>query len=435
MYIYFLLRLDFGFGSYYGDEIFYQKNSESFYQSGELSASFTYSGKGSKIGGFDAHGPAYPLLYSFLLMLKASPSFHIPLTNLLVFGITIFALAIKRTHLTQFPLQLLLILGSPFTLFYGFSYMPELIHFSIGIGLYLLFSAYFKHESPSNLWFLLIGIGIAGLFRSTWFFAWVALGISLIPKKKWLGLGLMASGIGAALFYSSFFYEQTPNVFSNSLDLIQLNNWGRAIYEVYFNTKRNIYFLLHYTEGKYYWVWKIWVLVSLIFGLIYQKKSKLIRLSTLLLLIQLAFSVIIYKTYEWTDWRMLSPVTMLLNLGLIENRKLKYPSWLLVGLSLASFFLILPFQQKIIGLRNDYTLPGIEKSVIEELKNLDQALIRIHPFVLEKYQLEELPLVNHDGNILRYILPFYELDEAPATHRLEIENHQLIIRSENILAQ
>ncbi|TFV97250.1 hypothetical protein E4S40_00920 [Algoriphagus kandeliae] len=435
VYAFFFLKVSSGFGPYYGDEVFYQKNSESYFQSKELRASFTYSGKGSKIGAFDAHGPSYPIIYGTALKLGIPESMHIPLVNYFLFFIAILLLVWQNRRQPYKFLQVILILGSPYTLFYAFSFMPELIHLAIAIGLYLLLTRYLKEFSRWNLVVLILGIFLAGLIRSTWFFTLLALGFYFLPKKIWFGISLSLVGLVSAFLYASFFHEQTPTVFSNAISFLKSGEFGSSFHEIYFNTKRNIYFFLTYSEGKYYWGWKIWVLVSLALGIGFLKRNQLIRISTYLLLIQLIFSIVLYKTYEWTDWRMLSSVTILLNLGIIEYHPFKLRSKLMVGISLLSFLLILPFQHKVISLRNDYTPTPIGSEIISNLKDLNHALVRVDSSLLADYDLESLPTINFEGKLIRYILPYYSVEEVPASHFLEKQENQLMIRSVKILPQ
>lgn len=431
-----ILQLSEEYGPYYGDEYFYLQNAKAFRQTGTFQASFTYSGEGSKVGGFDAHGPAYPMFYGFLNWKDTWSGKHIVYLNYLVFGlglVIIFFLQ-KESFETQL-LQGILLIGSPYVLFYGQSLMPELIQ--AGIAIFLFYSLRNLENESSNGFFLRISllILIFSWFRSTWLFAFIALALILIPQRKSLSVGFLMLGLVGVLVYPAYFHEQTPNVFSSSMALISEGNWTGVWQEISFNTKRNLYFLLSYSEGIYYWVWKIWILVSLAFGIIFFKKSPLLRFSLTLFGIHLIFAIVLYKTYRWTDWRMLSPAAILLNLSLIQELKFRTESLVLVLCSLASFAMMIPFQQKVLKLRNEYSPIPMDQETVKTLETLAPSLIRLDTMILKEFDLRDLPVQNRRGELLRYTLPFYEMKEAKPDYFLDVRDNQLMIRSTKNLPQ
>src|SRR5690606_13070926 len=241
--------LDANYTPYYGDEYFYFKNSESFYLTNSLQAVFTYSGVGAKLLGADAHVPAYPLLYGSISKLFGWGGLTIPLVNLVILGLAILSLlwvsvSTKETKL----LQVLLLFGSPVTLFYSVTYMPELTQTAGAIGLFLLVGRYLSTLNRIDFWILFIYIFLLGSIRSTWFFAFFGL-IVLPGPVKGIGKSIYF-GLGLALpfLYQYFLHEQVPNTFSGLGELIEKGELLAAWDAIYFNIKRNIYFALTYTH-------------------------------------------------------------------------------------------------------------------------------------------------------------------------------------------
>gem|GEM_PF-2327995 len=418
---------------YYGDELFYVKNAESFSLTGKLKAAFTYSGNGSRVGELDAHGPAYPIVYGLLhLPLKWSPS-HILWVNYGMLLISLFfLLRIKDTIQTKI-IQSVLILASPYTLFYSMSLMPELLQISFAI---LVFYHLKKAHNPNvNQVGIISIILVAGLFRSTWFFGLIPLAHFYFKSKKGLQFMLILLGITLPFLMQVYFHESVPNVFSETILLLKNGNWLKGFEEILFNIKRNIYFIFSYSEGWFYWVWKIGLGFSLIFGLIHWNHSPIIRWSASLFVLQLCFSIILYKTFAWTDLRILSPISLILGLEycsmFTNSRKSLYP----VFVTGISFILIIPLQQKIIEYRISPSVNSIPSRIQGELSNLNQAIVRVDTTILSTYNLNQLPAINNNGELIRYILPYYELQESTPTHYLILEDSQTVVLSTKILAQ
>ena len=430
-----ILQLEKDFGPYYGDEYFYLQNAKSFIETGELQASFTYSGKGSQVGGFDAHGPAYPILYGELNWKRDWSGRDILYVNYLIFGIGLILIFSQKENFEHKLLQGILLLGSPYILFYGQSLMPELIQAGIAIFIYLGIRKIHPSSPKSDLLRITVLILIFACFRSTWFFAQLAFGLILFPKQKGIGVGLLSIGLLGLLIFPSYFHEQTPNVFSDTWSFLSEGKWNLVWNEIAFNTKRNLYFLLTYSEGKFYWAWKIWILISLILGLVFFKKWDVLKFGLIQFLLHLIFAIVLYKTYRWTDWRILSPPAILLNLILIRELKLRTESLVLILSSCVGFVLMIPFQQKILKLRNEYSPISVDQQAVKSLENLDPSLIRIDTLILKDYDLRDLPVKNREGKPLRYTLPYYELEEAFPDYILETQGDQLIIRSAKILPQ
>ncbi|WP_338229130.1 hypothetical protein [Algoriphagus taiwanensis] len=434
IYLYFY-SLNNGFRPYYGDEYFYLKNSESLAETGDFRASFSYSGQGSKVGGFDPHGPAYPILYSIPSLFGISETLKIPLTNWILFLFSVLVLIWKSDLRIAKWAQVLLMLGSPFTLFYGMNLMPELLHLAIAIGIYLGIRAFINQDGFRNLIWVLVCIGLGGFFRDTWFFAYLILGLFLFERNPKLSVLLMVLGLVLPYLSQTLFHESVPNVFSDCINHLKAGNWTEALGELAYNAKRNIYFIFTYSEGLYYWVWKIWILITMVLGVIFFKKSEAIQLGFGFLVLQVIFSIVLYKTYQWTEWRMLSPIALLVNLQLMEKSNRSFLPALGLVFSLASFIGILPFQKKLVSLRENQDLQSLSTELISEISRLENALIRIDPMLLEQYDWAALPIRNESGQLIRYLLPYYSQKEAYSTHSLTEANGQLMIRSVKILNQ
>lgn len=418
---------------YYGDELFYVKNAESFSLTGKLKATFTYSGNGSKLGELDAHGPAYPIVYGLLrLPLKWSPS-NILWVNYGMLLISLFFLLRIKDNIQSKNLQSILILASPYTLFYSMSLMPELLQISFAI---LVFYHLKKVNKPTENQVGIISIIlVAGLFRSTWFFGLIPLALFYFKSKKSLQLVLILLGITLPFLMQVYFHEAVPNVFSESLVLLKNGNWLKGSEGILYNIKRNIYFIFTYSEGWFYWVWKIGLGLTLIYGLTQWKRTPIIKWGTALFLLQLCFSIILYKTYAWTDLRLLSPISLILGLEYCsifsESRKSLYP----VVVTCIGFILIIPLQQKIIEYRISPSFNSIPTKIHWELSNLDHAIVRVDTTILHNFNLDQLPAVNKERKLIRYILPYYELQESTPTHYLILQDSQTVVLSTKILAQ
>ena len=430
-----IIPLPKDYGPYYGDEYFYLQNARAFRETGNLQASFTYSGQGSVIGGFDAHGPAYPMLYGLLHWDGTWSGKHLLIVNFLVYGLGLVLVFSQKVSFGIRLLQGILLSGSPYILFYGQSLMPELIQAGLAIFLFLGMRKFQGQFSKPGIIQIALLILVFAWIRSTWFFALFALAGVVFPKEKGMSLGLLMLGLLGMLVYPAYFHEQTPNVFSQSWAFLEAGEWSKAWMEISFNTKRNLYFLLTYSEGKFYWAWKVWILITLILGFLHYQKSKVLKFGLILLLLHLAFSVLLYKTYRWTDWRMLSPAAILLNLALLQELRFRTESLVLVLASLISFGLLIPFQQKLLRLRKEYSPISVDQETILGLEALEPSLIRVDTVILKEFDLRDLPVQNREGKLLRYSLPYYELREASPAYHLQVQGDQLMIRSTKNLPQ
>lgn len=397
---------------YYGDENFYVKNAESFYRHSSLEAAFSYTGRGARLLGVDAHGPAYPLLHGGISKLIGWHLLTIPLIHLFLLGSALLCLYIRvKSELGIKLLQILLVLGCPVTLFYSMTFMPELIHISGGMMLYVLLKAYLDNKSMRNYGILLAFILVLGFFRSTWFFAYLGLIVLPGPKKEIQTVLVLVAGLVLAFGMQYLFHEQVPNAFSEAGNWIAKGQWERAIADLLFNTKRNLYFLLNYTEGWFYTFQKIWLILSLIVAFFYAKKEPLIRFGVAGLLILLVFNLVFYKNYDWVDLRMYTPWVIFLNLGLIHCINCK--ALPLLALNFSSFLLILPFFNQLMTYRTQPGARDIPQAVERELVDLKApVLVHIDPAILDGYALWQLPISNHEGEPIRYILPYYEIEMA-----------------------
>ncbi len=426
-YLYFWSFLNFEYGPYYGDESFYFKNSESFFLTNSLKASFTYTGKGALIFGADAHGPAYPLFYGLVSRVSGWNSLTIILTNLSIFLIAILALFLQKNNSKLLTSQqILLVLGSPVALFYSISFLPELIHLATGVLLFVFCKKYLNSFKKRDFMILFCFIILAGCIRTTWFFAMFGLIIlpgTLTNFQKNIIAGL---GIFMPLIFQHLLHEQVPNTFSEIGKLLNENKFGNAVDIMIFNAKRNIYFALTYTEGWFYTLQKIWMACSLLVGVLLFKKNKLIQFGLLITFILISFNTLLYKHYDWVDLRMYTPMILFLNLGFLSEKVKKTISFILLTMNLFSFILILPLQSTLIQLRLHPEADPIPISLISEIEDLSSPiLIQLDTLMLDNYSLHQLPVINKEGEIIRYTLPYYELDFETPSHFILKEKNQL----------
>ncbi|PZX49784.1 hypothetical protein LV84_04176 [Algoriphagus ratkowskyi] len=436
IYLYFFSFIDFSYSPYYGDEFFYFKNAESFAKSLSFKAPFTYSGFGSRLWGVDAHGPGYPLLYGFIAKLTGWYGPLIPLVNFsFVIGAIVLLVLQKETSLRVKFLQVVLILGSPITLFYSFSFLPELIQIAGGILLFLQFKRYHKSQNRQDFLLLISLIFVLGLIRSTWFFGLV--GLMVFPEKiNWkLGFGLILLALGISYGVQISVHEQVPNTFSGVGELIQAQKYTEVMNSLFFNVKRNIYFAMTYTEGKFYTVQKIWMLLSVLLALIVFRKDRVTQVGLVIFGVIFLFTMVLYKNYDWVEFRMYSPMVLFINLSMLATGYQKVISKSLVVIGVISFILILPLCEKIINYRVNSEMIAISNSTQEKLLELDQALILIDRQILKDYALDQLPIRNSENRPIRYILPYYEIKMLLPTHHLLEEDGQLKVSPVKILSQ
>lgn len=436
VYLYFFSFLNSSYSPYYGDEYFYFQNARSFAENTSLQASFTYFGEGSKVWGADAHGPAYPLLYGSVSKLVGWQNLVIPLTNLVIFLAAVLALArsgraVQATRIQQ----LLLVIGSPVTLFYSVSFMPELLHLAGGILLFVFCKKYLKSLSNRDfVWFIVL-IFFLGLLRNTWFFA--LFGLLVLPGPL-VGLWrLVYPVLGTLLPYlfQAYFHEQVPNTFTDLGKILREGQIVEALDILILNFKRNIYFGIYYTEGWFYTLQKIWWFATATIAILYFRSHKPIRFGLLVFAILVLFNVVVYKNYTWIDIRLYTAMVIFLNLEMIASeKKWGFPS-LLLGLNLASFVLILPLQNQLLDYRLKPDVAQIPNEIIAQLQNLPPGLIYVSPELLHSYDLSMLPVETRENKALRYLLPYFEIEDLEPGNVLILSNGQLTVCSRNILNQ
>ncbi|TXE08811.1 hypothetical protein [Algoriphagus aquimarinus] len=434
IYTYFFLLIDGSYSPYYGDEYFYFKNAESFAKSLSLKAPFTYSGFGSRLWGVDAHGPAYPIIYGGVSLVIGWSNLNIVLINA---GVLLISLAVlnlrKKATWNEKLLQTLVVLGSPFAFFYSTTFLPELIHVAGAVFLFLATNQYIRRPDKKSFAILILLILGLGLIRSTWFFAFIGLPL-LIEKSgsgwKWLFIPL---GLCLPFLMQFYLHEQVPNTFSELGMLIESGNFGDAWNSIFFNSKRNVYFAIHFTEGKFYTLQKIWIGLSLLSSLYFLRKSRVLLFGSFILSVILIFNIVLYKNYDWSELRMYTPMAIFLNLSLIStNRKLAYG---LVGLNFISFLLVIPLQQKLIQLRMNPSVKVIPVETILELEELSAPVIMLDSVLLQTYSLSHLPIVSNKGERIEYILPYYAIETKPYNYFLGTKNGQIKVSNAKILTQ
>lgn len=436
VYAYFFSLLDSSYAPYYGDEYFYYKNSEVFFAKSRLEATFTYSGHGSRLLGIDAHGPAYPLLYGLISKITGWHRLSIPIINLLIFVGSVLALfsLVKTDNVTRTCFALL-VLGSPVTLFYSVTFLPELIHLAGGILLFAFCRNYLRALATSDFLWLLGLILVLGCIRNTWFFALFGLIVIPGPVKGFKKIVYLIFGTLLPFLFQHFFHEQVPNAFSDFGELLVKRHYVQAFDKVFFNIQRNLYFALNYTEGWFYTVQKLWQAMSILFALIFFRKNKLIQFGLVALGILIVFNVILYKYYTWVDLRLNTPLVFFLNLGMIYHSKNQDLTGFLLLLNLASFVLALPLQRTVIGYRNSPDVIEIPQTIIEQIRQSSSGTIYLSPDILNEYSIYQLPFDNKFDQPLRYILPYYSMPYKVEDHRIELQDSQLRVEPKKILNQ
>ena len=333
-------------------------------------------------------------------------------------------------------LQVLLILGSPITLFYSITYLPELLHIAGGIGLFLFVQRYLINYKLKDFFLLLLYIVILGSIRSTWFFAFFGLialpgPIQGFAKSLYLVLGLVL-----AFLYQHFLHEQVPNTFSGLGELIQSQGLWAGLDTVFFNFKRNIYFTFSYTEGHFYTIQKIWIASSILASLVFFRDNKLIQFGLIILCGLMVFNFFLYKNYNWVEFRMYVPMTLFLNLAMISSDTSRIAVLGLLSLNLFSFILILPLQQELAYVRVDQKAQALPESTRIEILNMKSPLVYIDSLVLGSASIiTELPLVTGEGEGIRYILPYYSMPMKLPDFILSEKNGQLTVKPVKIRCQ
>ncbi|SFB61489.1 hypothetical protein [Algoriphagus aquimarinus] len=434
LYIYFFLFIDGSYSPYYGDESFYFKNAESFTKHLSLKAPFTYSGYGSKIWGLDAHGPAYSIIYGGISLVIGWGNLNILFINVCILLISLALLNLRKKETWHEKLlQTLVVLGSPFVFFYSFTFLPELIHVAGAVFLFLAANQYMRKSDKQSFIILILLILGLGFIRSTWFFAFFGLPF-LFEKSgstwKWAFIPL---GLCLPFLMQSYLHEQVPNTFSVMGELIRSGNLSAAWESFYFNIKRNIYFALHFTEGKFYTLQKIWIALTLLSSVLLFRRSSVLFFGAITLGSILIFNIVLYKNYDWAELRMYTPMCLFLNLSLIStNRNLAYG---LIGLNFISFLLVIPLQQKLLKLRINPSVKDIPTATVLELEQLSSPIVLLDTVLLQSYSLSQLPIIDNKGDRISYILPYYEIETKPYNYFLSIENDHIKVSKAKILTQ
>lgn len=436
VYFYFFSFLKSDYSPYYGDEYFYYKNSENFYLTNSLRATFTYSGNGSRLLGTDAHGPAYPILYGSMAKILNWGGLTIPIVNTTILILAIVALLLNRESAWDAKLiQSLVIVGSPVTLFYAITYLPEILQIAGSVGLYLLLRNYLSSNLRKDFLILALYIFVLGSIRSTWFFAFFGLTFLPGPLKGFTKSGYVLLGLILPFLFQYFFHEQVPNTFSGLRELVETKGLWATANVVFFNIKRNIYFAFTYTEGYFYTLLKLWIVGSLILSLFFCRENKLLLFGATVLMTIMAFNIVLYKNYSWVDLRMYTPMALFLCLGMHSRDDSRLTGLGLLSLNLLSFLLILPLQKTLIGHRLQPDVYPISNQILEEIKDLEAPLVSIDSVMLKNYSITQLPVLTGSGEPIRYILGYYSMKTEAPTHFLVEECGQLRVKPVKILTQ
>jgi hypothetical protein len=436
IFLYFFSSLDSSYTPYYGDEYFYFQNARNFAETSSLKASFTYFGEGALLFGADAHGPGYPLLYGLISKVVGWHALSIPVINLGLFLIGVLALAFSGVASQNTKAQqVLLVTGSPVTLFYSITYLPELIHLGGGILLFIFCKNYLETLSKKDFVWLLVLILVLGWIRNTWFFALFGLLILPSPLVGFKKLVYPLLGIILPYYLQAYFHEQVPNTFSELGQLAEAGEIFEALQVLILNFKRNIYFSIYYSEGWFYSFQKIWWLATVVIGTVFFRGYKLIQFGLIVLGMLVLFNVSVYKNYSWIDIRLYTSMVFFLNLGMIGYSKNVYLPSILIGINLVSFVLILPLQVEMKRFRTNPDVEKIPQETLTEIQNLPSGLIYVSDSLLHSHSLTDLPILNWEKKPIRYILPYFETKGVEYDYFLVLSKGQLTVFSEKILNQ
>ena len=427
IYSMFLSSITSSYHPIWSDEIFYFVNSHGFFQNNVLNASFTYSGKGSILFGADAHGPAYPLLngifahvagYSNLNFIQLNFVFAV-LSIVLIFSLKSISANLKIWLTCYFLLF-------PFLPLYAFTYMQESLHIFFAVCLSLLL--YQINHKVSDKKYLIAYVALvflAGLFRNLWFF-WL---IGLIPfaknKSQRINFSLLfILGVMCAFCSNYLFTESVPNFFNTATAMLIQGNLLSFLKAIISNFTQNIInLLLNYNSSFVYYAIKLIIILSFFYVAFKAMKGKNQIFIALLLigLINFALLLLLYEANYWKEIRMMSPLFYCYILFIIPDI-----SALVKYIGVASLIIIFGLTSKLskqwIAERNNKAPTEIK--VISELHKIQQ-YVPENKTILVKYlpnnelnYLLYLPLKNKNHRPIKYIIPFYQVNEITYDYAL-----------------
>ena len=228
------------------DELYYYKNTESFVLNGTIDASFTYNTDGAKLGGADAHGPAYSILNG--IFVKCFGFKIIPVINLLIYLIILCSISLFK----QFSINRRLLFISLVNLlipiwYYLFGFHQETINLLFGLlTTFMIFKIYDKSKMAlnKNILIFLILLFIFSLFRPTWlFFSIALLPLSKNRKQLIINTTVFIFSLIVSFLLGSILFEQLPTLLNKNLSRIAHGDFLKVFYSFAYNI---LFGLKHY---------------------------------------------------------------------------------------------------------------------------------------------------------------------------------------------
>jgi len=413
----------------WNDEFFYYTNSNSFFENTTLKAALTFNGTGSRLGGADAHGFAYPLLNGGIAKIFGWHNLNFIYTNFFFVAVALVLILFQKSiEKKNRILIILFVLLFPFLAIYNFTYMQEAVHIFFAITCSILIYKINREGKTKDYCYFILVVVIAALFRPFWL-VWL---IGLIPfavnalQKRWLILIFLFGGVLSVLLMY-FFYEPLPNYFASVIALIAKGDLKGLFYSVvrHFTYNGYAYFFKNDNSLVYFFV-KCSILGMLIFfsAKAYLYKTRLFISIAFIGLINFLVLFFLYDVFMWRETRVLvSFFYFCIPFLLFEiNNRTKFS---LLFILVVFFAFTLPVSKTMIAERNIHSNEVIEntgaafKQIAGKLNDSATVLVNYYPSD-STLDLVSVPLKTASGNPIRYIVPYYRVNKAGYTHVLNL---------------
>jgi hypothetical protein len=404
----------------WSDELFYYLNTYSFFQCNSLQAAFTFKGTGSILFGADAHGFTYPLLNGLFSKAVGWSNLNFILLNFIFLATIILIIClIKSITVNQKLNTIAFVLLFPFLPLYAFTYMQEVIHLLVAVSLSVLFYNISKKGlTNASIIYIVLIVLLAGIFRSLWLF-WL---IGLIPFAKskqqlYFFLFLFIFVGISSLVYNKYLLEPVPNYFLSIIDLLNRGELLALVKSLLIHFIQNIklYFLALNSSGVYFFMKYITFGSVIYFAyLAYKKKEKIYMSLVLIGLINFLLLFFFYDAFGWREIRTMSPLFYFFVLFIVISTKgiAKY-------LQLAALMILFIFTKDISkkwilerNAQNKLHNKEREAYLLMAKKIPDNKTVLVNYFPNNSdLSLIQMPLINANGNAIRYVVPYYGKEE------------------------
>jgi hypothetical protein len=400
------------------DEFFYYTNAASFFENNSLSAALTYSGKGSRFLGADAHGIAYPVLNGGIAKIFGWSSLNFLYTNfffvLVSLGINWFQKNINTADKVFISAFILLF---PFFTLYGFTFMQESVHIFFAVASsFCVLNIYKTGKRRYYILFMLV-IFIAGLFRPLWFF-WL---IGLLPFAKnklqrYVFTVFFIIGIAASFLYAYYFAEVVPNYFSSLINLFAEGNVKDGLFSIARHFAANLYFYFFSTEDNLIYLplkYLAFIALTIFAVKAFKYKTKLYISIALIGALNFCLLFFLYDVFKWREIRVMAPFFYFCIPYLVTEIKGHFKYIQLAALALL-FIAALPITIQWIKQRNVHS----QEKIVSHSKayNLIAQTVGANSVVLINYLPSDdsldlicLPVKSISGDPIKYIVPYYKL--------------------------